>query len=65
MRRRRISERQIRQTLDHPDRVYPDPNNPGATRAERDLESGNMLRVAYTEIDPDTVLVITVIRISP
>lgn len=58
---RRISENQVRNTLNNPDRTYP--GRGGRTIAERETEAGNTLRVIYID-RPEGPLIVSVLRIG-
>ena len=63
MARRKIGERQVERTIEHPDRLTPSHSN--RLVAEAATAAGNTLRVVYEELEGGAIAFVwTVIRIG-
>jgi hypothetical protein len=60
---RRITRAEVYSAANEPDDRYPSPTQPGKMIAEKELETGRILRVIYTE-ERELYVIITAIKMS-
>jgi Domain of unknown function (DUF4258) len=60
---RGVTQQEVYSAANEPDHRYPSPKQPGRMIAEKQLETGDILRVIYTE-ERGLYVIISVIRMS-